>query len=151
VVGARSAAGIVGLMSAPVGSGPFLIGAPGLLPGQPKKQAPDTRQGEPGELLERDILEQVYPIPYVTQPVARFLRTMYDFACWWSEPNQQYLSFWLAVVLLAATVISWVRHHGYYTRRVGVPFALAPAPAAYAPRPVARDGEKPVALESVKE
>jgi hypothetical protein len=114
--------------------------------------APDTRPGAPGELLEREINDNVYPIPYVTQPVARFLGTIYDYACAWSQPRQQFLAFWIALILLALTVASWVRHLGFYTRPIGRPFSLAPATAEVsATKTAGRNEEEPIAVVPVKD
>jgi hypothetical protein len=119
---------------------------------KPPGAAPDTRTGQPGELLEREITDNVYPIPFVTQPVARFLGIIYDYACMWSEPRQQYLSFWIALILLALTVASWVRHLGFYTRPIGKPFSLAPTTAEVsATRTAAQSEEEPIAIVPVRD
>jgi hypothetical protein len=118
----------------------------------PAKAAPDARPGQPGELLEREILGNVYPIPYVTQPMARFLGIAYDYACMWSAPREQYLAFWIALFLAALTFASWVRHLGFYTRQVSRPISLAPAVGeVYAARTVTRKEEEPIRIVPVKD
>jgi hypothetical protein len=116
------------------------------------KQVADTRPGAPGELLEREILDHTYPIPYVTQPVARFLGIVYDYACMWSAPKEQYLAFWLALFFGALTFAAWVRHLGFYTSQLSKPFGLAAATGeVHAARTAPRHGEEPIRISPVKD
>jgi hypothetical protein len=123
------------------------------LPVRPKGAPPiQHTQGPPtpGGHLENEIHDHVYLIPYVTQPLTRFLGTIYNYACTTERHEEDLLAFWIGVLLLAGTAISWVRHLGYRGRRVSKPFGLAPAADAYAGSAVPLAMDEPAAAVPVK-
>lgn len=90
--------------------------------------------GSPGELLAQEIREHVPEVPMswqdrlpwmpkITANFAWGIGQVYDFACTLST---EYLSYYVGVVLLLLTLVSWLTHRSVRGRRGGAPVVLGP-------------------------
>jgi hypothetical protein len=115
------------------GGPPRLEGPPPLPRPDPNKPAPmpTERKGEGGEILEKEILENVPEVPAwlrernvppLTEKAAALLGQGYDLLCVLAETDD--LCFWVGLVLLGLTLISWIMHRSLSGRRTGAPVVL---------------------------
>jgi hypothetical protein len=99
----------------------------------PRDRNAYERPGQPGELLERAIRDQIPEVPDAWQehfpwlpPLARLVArgagVVYEFAC---ALAVDHLSFWVGVVFLALTIGSLVTHRSVRGKRSGKPIVLS--------------------------
>jgi hypothetical protein len=96
------------------------------------QQVAVDRPAFPGEILEHEILTNVPEVPEdiraklhlppITARVAAGLREAYDDACILAK--EENLSFWVGVVFLVLTLLSWFVHRSLRGRRTGAPVTL---------------------------
>jgi hypothetical protein len=122
-------------------------------PGQ-KAQSVPMRHGAPGEVLEyqlKEDLNDLFPdIPGGWDQVASALGTSYQFLIV-MEADQVRFPFWLGVILLGLTAISWFLHLSVRGAQRSAPLQLTHGPEKPAPRDQPGDPEKPIAVQPMEE
>jgi hypothetical protein len=129
----------------------------GSAPPQEVVRQVERIRGEPGELLTEEIKAIVPAIPYVRDPVAVGLGDAYQFLVT-MDPGQGpgvYFHFWLGVVLLGLTGISWFLHLSMRgTKRsepIPVPRAAPEKTVAPSPRSPPPDKDAPIVVQPIEE